>query len=154
MATRGRPRKPTAIKILDGTFREDRHGSEPNVDALKKLPNPPSSLGKEGKSRWKIEGAKMMDKGILAETDLPALEVYCSAWDEVRHCEKVLAEQGEYFFRDNGTMSAHPAIRRKGEAQDRIRAYQREFGMTPSSRTGVKVEKRADQPAVIARKRG
>lgn len=141
MATRGRPRKPTAIKILDGTFREDRHGDEPKIEALTSLPKPPSSLGKEGKRRWKTEGEQLLAKGILSVTDLPALEVYCAAWDEVQHCADVLSKQGEYSMRDNGTMAAHPAIRRKGEALDRIRAYQREFGMTPSSRTGVKAQK-------------
>lgn len=153
MATRGRPRKPTAIKLLDGTFRQDRHGAELTTEPLSELPKAPASLGKSGKKHWKDDGKRLLSLGVLTVSDLSALESYCAAYDEVDHCNAILEQQGEYSMRDNGTMAAHPAIARRDRALDRVRAYQREFGMTPSSRSGVNVTAKKEGGGVMRRDR-
>lgn len=55
----GRPRKPTTLKIIQGTFREDRHASElPTTTGGPQFPRPPAILALSRRHRrlWKLVG--------------------------------------------------------------------------------------------------
>ena len=56
----GRNRKPTALKLLQHTFRKDRHGAEVTVPIT--WPAPPKHLSARERELW------------------DALEVHCAAW--------------------------------------------------------------------------
>jgi hypothetical protein len=47
----GRKRKATALKIVQGTFRDDRHGAEPRGVALA-WPDPPQHLTERERALW------------------------------------------------------------------------------------------------------
>lgn len=76
---------------------------------------------------------------MLESRFLDALEMYCRAWDRLAGYEAVLLEQGEFFVAESGYVGRHPAANGAKQARDEIRRYQQEFGLTPSSASGVKV---------------
>ncbi len=149
MGKRGPRPAPTTLKILHG--RPVTNADEPTPDALRTMPPAPDHLGDAGRQRWQEDGARLVALGVLTDVDLPAFGLYCEAWDEVAECNKSLAD-GAYITTNSGYLSPHPALARRKAALERIRRYQAEFGMTPSSRSGV-AGKKPTGGRVAARKR-
>ena len=76
----GRKRKPTDLKVLQGTFRSDRHADEVQVPA--KWPLPPDALGLTKRQSLVWEGLRDGDVWH-AETDWPAVWGLVIAIDEL-----------------------------------------------------------------------
>src|SRR5919107_1437982 len=79
----GNPRKPTALKELQGTFRPDRaNPAEPRPD--RSVPFPPERLSDQAKAAWR-ELAEIADGlGVLTEGDPVALEAMAGALADLR----------------------------------------------------------------------
>lgn len=144
MVKRGTKRLPDTIKIDRGTIRTDRTGSpqskpQPNVSS--KLPEFPEVLKELGKRAWSEVGEKILRLGVATELDWGAFETYCRSFDEVAWCDQVLETQGHFFTSETGFVGQHPAINQRFKWLDVRRRYEAEFGLTPSSRSGVTVGK-------------
>jgi P27 family predicted phage terminase small subunit len=141
MATKGPRPTPTELRLARGTHRNTRHGDasqEPKGDTIP-LPDPPESLKEHGVQKWIECGQKLSLLGLLESRYLDALEMYCRAWDRLAFYETTLEQTGEFFVAESGYVGRHPAANGAKEARDEIRRYQVEFGLTPSSSTGIKV---------------
>ena len=112
------------------------------------FPDPPESLSDAGKQAWQ-RGQALWNEGILVERDLAAWLTYCKAFDEIAHCEALVAEQGEYTTTKNGAICQHPAIARRVNAEKTVWRYEKAFGLVPDARR----KKPAVQQGVAARKR-
>ncbi len=76
----GRPRKPTALKQLQGTYRPDRaNASEAFPDAPLSL-DPPPFLSGRAKDKWHDVAPMLARNGLLTEADTDTLGVYCQTW--------------------------------------------------------------------------
>lgn len=71
----GRPRKPEALHILEGTFREDRHGNR-GVDA-DGIPERPKSLKGDAKKFWDSAVPQLIELGLAKAIDATQLEAMC-----------------------------------------------------------------------------
>lgn len=71
----GRPRKPNALRILDGTYREDRHG--PKEDFATGVPVRPKRMTKEAGWFWDTHVKPLIDKGVAKELDTAMLIDLC-----------------------------------------------------------------------------
>lgn len=152
MGKRGPRPEPTTLKLLRGNpGKQKLNDSEPSPDALEAMPEPPGALGEVGLKRWVEDGARLIAVGVITVLDLPAFWLYCAAWDEVAECESEIKAEA-YYFSESGYPVPHPALARRRVALDRIRKYQQEFGMTPSSRSAVKAVK-PKQSGVASRRR-
>ncbi len=80
--------------------------------------------------------------GLLTRIDTAALEAYCVAyarWVEAE--EQVDATGGSVIATSNGNLIQNPWLAVANRAMKEMRDWLREFGMTPSSRSRVHVQK-------------
>ena len=113
-----------------------------------KFPDAPSTLNGAGKLAWQ-RGKSLWIEGNLVERDLAAWLTYCKAFDEIAHCEALVALQGEYATTKNGAICQHPAISRRVNAEKTVWRYEKAFGLVPDARR----KKPAVQQGVATRKR-
>jgi phage terminase small subunit len=110
----GRKRKPTKLKILQGTARKDRMTkNEPQPELG--MPDIPDWLSPEGIEEWGRVMAGMGGLGVIAKIDAGALAMYCQLMG------KFVKAQREGL----PVLSAEIA---------QIRALMAAFGLEPSSR--------------------
>ena len=78
MGRRGPPRKPTALKVMQGTARLDRTpANEPKPDGT---PEPPDFLTAEARVEWDRLASGMEAIGLLTTADRAIFAGYCQAW--------------------------------------------------------------------------
>lgn len=113
MGKRGTRPKPTALKVLAGTQPCRINGSEPVAPAG--IPEPPSYVTGEGLEFWAELAPMLARMGVLTLVDRHGLGLLCDSyarWREIPGEEKRRQE---------------------------FRRLLAEFGLTPSSRSSVKV---------------
>lgn len=136
---RGRKPKPSAIKELEGNpGKRAINKKEPKAPSA--IPPCPKHLQGEGRKEWRRITKELHALGVLTRIDRGALVALCQAWaDYVQACGKV-DEQEAVVVSDKGGMYQNPWVGIKNSAMDRYVRISSEFGMTPSSRSRVKVE--------------
>ena len=119
-----RPRKPTKLKILKGTFRKHRNNSA-DLDIKSDPPKAPTWLLPEAKKEFVRVLKLYKDKGVLTGLDGPLLAIYCQLWAKF-----IQGERGE----------AEPLI---AAQVNQMRGIARSYGLDPQSRSrlGSKVAK-------------
>jgi P27 family predicted phage terminase small subunit len=136
---RGKRPKPTHLKLLEGEKNKDRINlNEPKPKIL--APKCPKHLSKEAREFWKVEAPKLKRLGLLTEIDETAFELLCWAYGKWVKAERILANEGEFIETPTGKLRLHPALNVANRALDQTRKLLAEFGMTPSSRTGISVQ--------------
>jgi hypothetical protein len=75
----GRKRKPTEMKVVQGTFRGDRHGTEAVVEA--KWPDPPAHLSERERVLW--DGLKEQCGAWVAPSDWMSINGCVSLMDRI-----------------------------------------------------------------------
>ena len=71
----GRPRKPSALKVLHGDFDKNpqrQNHNEPTVEV--KAPKCPAYITGESRKEWKRVTAELLSLRVLGEVDRSALE--------------------------------------------------------------------------------
>jgi P27 family predicted phage terminase small subunit len=134
-------RRPTALKLLTGTFRPDRARNEPRYSAT--VPKPPVTLSKAARAYWQ-ELSKQLDRaGVMTEADRQALALTCSALAEHEAAAAVVADLGAaYEARTEAGAIMHrqrPEVAIAADAWRRAMRGLSEFGLTPASRGRVEV---------------
>lgn len=155
MSKRGPKKTPNTVKISHGTHRRDRDG-DPSLEPgtpLVDCPQPPESLGDDGRNVWLEELSKIIQAGYFTQLDLRSFETYCRTFDEVSRLDAVLESQGEYFVAESGYMGQHPAVNARFKWLDIRRRYEEAFWMNPTARAGKNVRSKNDS-GVDRRKRG
>jgi P27 family predicted phage terminase small subunit len=133
----GRPRKPTALKKLAGTYRKDRHRDELEASHVAEDVEPPSFLCPEGRAKWKELCPKLAALGVLSDLDLPALAMWCGAWASYVKASRTLSAQGEVIVDRNGASRKSPWLAVQRAAIETMAGIGSQFGMTPSSRASL-----------------
>ena len=90
------PRKPTKLKLLEGTYREDRHGKiedEPQPDT--EIPDCPLELSLVAKKEWMRITPLLEELGLIAQINRTSLAQYCSAYARWIKAEQMLIKHGE-----------------------------------------------------------
>ena len=153
----GRPRKPTALKLLHGDFEKDpqrQNKREPIAKAGR--PTCPRHLKGEARKEWTRVTKELADLTVLAKTDRAALQHYCETW-ELRSIALADVQKNGCFYTtiDQGGN----VIRKRNPADVAFLEYSRlchkyltEFGLTPSSRTRIQIEKEVESRSDMAAK--
>ena len=139
MAPKGRKPKPAELRLLEG-----KRGHRPIPKTVKpkknkKIPEPPDWLCKYAKSEWKRVVPELYNLGLLTKIDTTALEAYCQCYARWREAEEQL--KVECTKTDSGYESPSAYINIANKYSKEMRAYLTEFGMTPSSRSRIGVDK-------------
>tara|TARA_Y100000310_G_scaffold36360_1_gene34254 strand:+ start:67 stop:531 length:465 start_codon:yes stop_codon:yes gene_type:complete len=140
------PKKPKALKVLTGTFKQSRElENEMEIAPLKKIPNPPEDFAGIALSTW-IKTARILhESGVLTEGDLYALEGFCRIREQLLEAESELRSEGLVIHTAVGTTVKNPLCTIVNECRSQFIKFSAVLGLDPASRTkiqGPKKEKR------------
>jgi len=130
--------KPTVLKLLQGNpGRRPLNKQEPKPAAG--IPEMPAHLSIGARQFWKAQGPRLAGIGCLTVVDGEAFAALCEARAAWVAAKKGRLKEGFVVTSPNGyqVQSAFVAMERQALKQFMVLAT--EFGMTPSSRSRVKV---------------
>lgn len=135
----GRPRgsgRPSALKLLQGVPTSQLNHDEPNPEPG--IPSCPST-DPDVINVWDytIKQLKVMRTITMADRD--ALLTYCEAVVLQNRANAVLRKEGIMAWTASGSPCKHPAAGLVAQAAQVIKTFGREFGLTPASRTTIRV---------------
>lgn len=134
----GRKPKPTAVKVLNGNpGKRALNHAEPKPRVV--LPKPPEHLSDEEKNKWKLTVRELYPLGLVTVIDKDALAMYCVIYIRWTKAEKIVREKGEIIKTAAGNIIQNPYLSIANRALEQLNRLGAEFGMTPSSRSRVKV---------------
>jgi P27 family predicted phage terminase small subunit len=144
----GRPPKPTALKLIQGTARKDRvSANEPKPEKPARVPPPPKGLGKIGQAEWRRTAKHLHGLNLLTVVDTEMLFQYCKAVELERQATGYLAKWNldhpdhPNLIKINAVTGisyrTHPWVLQRDTARKAVLDFAKEFGMSPSSRTRV-----------------
>jgi P27 family predicted phage terminase small subunit len=141
--TAGRPRKPTALKLVTGTLRPDRFNSR-EPQPKRKRPVMPATLSAGAKKAWR-QFAKLLDElGVLTTADTAALGNLCEAAADLETARAALAARPGLTYENvtaagGVTHRAYPEVALVRDAERRVHRWLAAFGLTPADRSKVSI---------------
>ena len=144
MSHRGRRPKPTGMKLLAGNpGRRPLNKREPKPK--RSVPHCPKQLSAAAKREWQRIAKELAKLGLLSRIDRAALAAYCQAWGRWIEAEDKLKKHGVIVKSPNGFPVQSPYLNVANQAMKQMTRMVVEFGMTPSSRSGVQALPPAEQ---------
>lgn len=141
MGARGRPPKPTALRLLHGET--DKRRLNPDE------PTPPDEivvrpdwLSPPAAEEWDRLAPHLISMGVLTVVDLMMFAVYCETAATARRLNQARATTAPVMREPdrNGRHPRNPIYAQCRDVNDQLRILAREFGFTPSARSGIRVE--------------
>jgi len=149
----GSNRKPTALKkFLGNPGKRKLNDKEPA--APKGVPEMPRFLTIEARAEWKRIVPILCNMGLLTVADGKALAAYCSAYAQLAKAEAAIEKYGILLatldqITGVGELKVNPAVRVKSDALRQMKSFLIEFGLTPASRSKLKINADNDQPDAL-----
>ena len=140
-----RPRKPTALKLVDGNpGKRALNGNEPEPVLLNDL-TPPAHLPEAVATVWRELAPKLRSAQVLTELDTPLLEMTCAAIAAHRLSMDKTAD-GKVMMKnaETGTVSLSPWTLLQSMSFKQAMSALREWGATPAARSRVMVDPQTD----------
>lgn len=137
----GRKPTPTGILKLRGSWRADARDGEPEFGELDDL-DPPAWLDEVAAAEWSRLAVTLAETGVLTVADRAMFAAYCIAyarWVKADLC--LTTSGGDVITGANGHPVVNPWSRVARQALVELRACAVQFGLTPSARRGLSVEK-------------
>ena len=137
---KGRKPKPTNLKVLEGNPGQRKlNDNEPKPQ--NKAPDPPLWLDEVARAEW-LKLAPVMERiGLLTEADEIIMANLCQEYSDILKYRKVLAEDGATYQHTNVKGEANTVTRPEAillyKAQQMLKAYCVELGLTPSARSRI-----------------
>ena len=137
------PKKPTNIlKITGNPGKRPLNEDEPQPpEAVPDMPK--NILSKEAAEEWRRIVPQLEACGLLTGIDRAALIVYCQCYGDFVKCERLIKRNGRIVKTPNGMLQTSPYITQRNQAAQLMHKYLTEFGLTPSSRSKVTINKKA-----------
>ncbi|MCC7423781.1 MAG: phage terminase small subunit P27 family [Planctomycetaceae bacterium] len=143
MGQRGPRKTPAAVKKARGTFRKDRDAEvefAPPAGQKAEPPPKPEGLHDLASREWDRVTPLMISKGLLTPADWMAWTLGFAAYDTWLVASAQLAEHDLIVFTDKGFPCQNPLVAIAGKAWQSTLKWCREFGMTPSARSGLNID--------------
>lgn len=149
---KGRPRKPTELKLLDGSYRADRSPqNEPKPDKI--APSCPSALDTGARREWKRLEKALEALGLLTELDRAAFASYCILWSrqekiasELKKIDKKLAKLPDFSLIRSQLETKQEALlleQRKG--MPNLKSFIAELGLSATSRGRISLPGQSEE---------
>jgi P27 family predicted phage terminase small subunit len=141
MSNAGRPALPTWVKELRGTLQPGDRDSEPRPDEAIYVP-PPAEI----RSRpvacefWQSHLPLLVKNRMITEVDMAQFALLCLAFEDLIEADEELRTNGKTQRTENGYLVQSPWVSFRDQAWKRYVEMCREFGLTPSSRSKVKIQ--------------
>jgi len=140
MGKRGPAKKPSALEELQGRpGRRPLNEKEPKpkVD----IPRCPHWMDGIAKYAFRELGITLKEMRVMTLADKKALELLCDAYSEYRRARQFILENGTHYVSETKLGSTiykkYPHVDIASNAWRRCSDMLKQFGLTPSSRTGV-----------------
>lgn len=142
--TAGRKPKPTNLKLIQGTYRQDRaNPSEPKPKPV--IPPCPEFLQGEGRKLYQKTAKKLARIGLMTELDDMALAMLCQGWTEYLEATEQVKKSGILVKSPNGFPVLNPYLTVANQALKKVRSLLTEFGMSPGSRSRIHAAATSDE---------
>lgn len=137
MGSRGPAPEPTHLKIVKGTATAEDLAQEP-------LPTegpitPPSWLSTKARNVWLRLAPDLITKGVLTPWDVDQFARFCALEAVNRDAYELVLRDGVLVKGDKGLLVKNPAIQVLRDTQQLLTTLSGLFGLTPSSRTQLKI---------------
>jgi P27 family predicted phage terminase small subunit len=159
------PPKPTGLKVLQGT--DKQHPERVNHDEPKPVAGDlvrPSWVLPRARKHWDRFLYSIQSMNVGQPVDAEGLATLCNALQEYLDASKDVQKYGitlreERRDRDGGLsiiVKSNPAVMARSDAWRRMNTMMQQFGLTPSSRAKLKVEKaeEVDELEELMRRKG
>jgi P27 family predicted phage terminase small subunit len=145
MINMGRKPKPKALKLLSGN-----PGKRPIADDGPEYPqdpqlSPPAELEGEALIEWARCAPLLQSAGVLTSIDRTALKAMCVCYARWMEAEQQVRKQGCVVKGSTGSLVMNPYVRVAAQALEQMRSLMGDFGMTPASRTRIKIDKAGEK---------
>ena len=136
---KGRKPRPTALRKLEGNPGHrplnDREPVPPSG-----VPDCPDYLTEEARAEWFRTCAALRQMGLLSAADRTALAAYCTAYSRWVEAEAQVRKFGAIVKSpEKGFPMKSPYLSIAEQAMEAMRKFMIEFGLTPSSRSRIRV---------------
>jgi P27 family predicted phage terminase small subunit len=139
----GRPPLPTHIKLVKGTARPHRlNPNEPKPPLA--VPEPPPHLEEREKARFTSMAEMLLRRGVMTELDAGALARYATAWCRWVDAEAEIKKRGLVVKTSADFVIQNPFLAVANKCMNQMAQIESEFGLTPSSRTRIRMEEPND----------
>lgn len=139
MGKRGPAKTPAKVKIARGTFRADRDAESvefPSTDS----PPKPEHLHRIASSEWDRLTPILVEKGLLTQADWIAWQLGFAAYNTWLNASEELSKDTYTYMTDRGYVGQNPLVNIVANAWSATLKFCREFGLTPSARSGLNIE--------------
>lgn len=135
----GRPPKPLALHIADGTFREDRHGGTADAPGV---PAKPPEMQPEAVALWDLVVPDLVQLKVVGQIDVTVLRRLCETWVLYRRAYATALV-------DPCEKDARAAVATYGKMVDFLI---NSLGLSPGGRMRLALE-RGEKPSIARRQR-
>ena len=136
---RGRKPLPTTLKVLSGNPGK-RPLNEREPTPMSGGIDQPEWLDDEAKAEWDRIVPQLQAMGLLAGIDRSALASYCTVWSRWVSAEAHVRKYGSIVKSpEKGFPMKSPYLSIADQALEMMRKLMVEFGLTPSSRSRIRV---------------
>ena len=136
----GRPRKPTALKLLEGETRPSRvPQNEPKPRPSRPLR--PTFLNAGAKRVWNALVDELERTGVLTTVDQSALAGFCSAYEEAKRLSRFIDRHGYTVETPAGYIQQRPEVSIRNKAWDRVDKFGAQLGIGAAHRSRIEVKK-------------
>jgi len=144
---RGRKAKPSVLKKLTGNpGKRKLNQLEPAFEVS--IPDAPSHLDEIALTEWNLLTQELAAKQVITQVDKAILALYCETWSEWIMLGELLKDQAVMKTYPTGAEYLNLLIGARRSARQELKQYASELGITPSSRTKVKmIGKAAAEPS-------
>lgn len=154
---RGRRPKPTALKQLQGNPGKRKLNDREPRPAPAGVPPCPDYLDAVAKKEWVRMSHLLEPLGLLTAIDGTALALFCQAYSRWLEADRQIRQFGAVIKTPTGFPILNPYLSVMKGALAQMNKLIVEFGMTPSSRSRLRIEppsKTAEDPLDAFLKRG
>ena len=133
----GRPRKPTAVKKLQGTLQRCRaNPAEPTPQNDLKAMTPPEYLTDSAKEIWAF-ALSQAPEGMLSTLDFGIFSEWAVVYDQFLTISESIKKGGTLRRETDGELVPSPLLSKLHSTITLLRGLQSDLGFTPSSRSRV-----------------
>lgn len=138
---RGRKPIPSKIHLLQGG-KEKTHRAENKQEPKPKaeIPKCPKHLDKEARQEWNRMVKELEPLGLLTNLDKTVFAIYCESFSTWAQASRKIQEMGMVRVTKNGFTEQNPYFPIANKAKEQMMKSLIELGMTPSSRSRIKVD--------------
>lgn len=140
----GRPRKPTAVKKLQGTLQPCRTNElEPMPSHALKSVAVPDYLSDKAKEIW-LFAVSQAPEAMLTSLDFAVMAQWADTMAKIIECEEIIKREGLTIIDDKtGLSKPHPIAKWQDTLKYTLKGYLTELGFTPASRSKVNIQPKA-----------